>query len=136
MSCSRRCRGPTGEADGEADGGGVAGTTHAGVLEALELLQAWLAAKELGDTRLVFVGSGAVAVDGAEEPGLAAAAVWGLVRSAQSEHPDRFLLVDHVDAAGFPWMGVLAGGEPQLAVRGEKVFVPRLSTCGCARRRA
>ena len=122
--------GSGGEAGGEAGGAGVAGATHAGVLEALELLQAWLAAQELGDTRLVFVGSGAVAVDGAEDPDLAAAAVWGLVRSAQSEHPDRFLLVDHLDAAGFPWMGVLAGGEPQLAVRGEKVFVPRLVRVG------
>ncbi|WP_420710985.1 SpnB-like Rossmann fold domain-containing protein, partial [Streptomyces sp. NRRL S-118] len=40
---------------------------------------------------------GAVSVAG-ESPDVAQAAVWGLVRSAQSEHPDRFRLVDLDDA--------------------------------------
>ncbi|MFC4030550.1 SDR family NAD(P)-dependent oxidoreductase [Streptomyces polygonati] len=48
-----------------------------------------------------------------------AAAVWGLVRSAATEHPGRFVLVDGDEVR-------LAGDEPQLAIRGGAVHVPRL----------
>ncbi len=61
----------------------VAGTT-------LELLQRWLASEALAEARLVVVTRNGVAV-GAEAPDLALAPVWGLVRSAQSEHPGRFV---------------------------------------------
>ncbi len=60
--------------------------------------------------------------------GLVQAPVWGLVRAAQAEFPGRFVLVD-VDGEEASWgvlPGVLGGGEAQLAVRGGKVFVPRL----------
>ncbi|MEU9609884.1 beta-ketoacyl reductase, partial [Streptomyces sp. NPDC048057] len=57
----------------------------------------------------------------------AGAAVWGLVRAAQSENPDRIVLLDAdvtVDAA----LGAaLAAGEPQIAVRGSDFSVPRLA---------
>ncbi|MEK8142974.1 KR domain-containing protein [Streptomyces sp. M10(2022)] len=57
------------------------------------------------------------------------APVWGLVRSAQSEHPDRFLLVD-VDGEA-PDYGSLADlAEPQLAVRSGRLFAPRLVRAG------
>ena len=46
------------------------------------------------DAPLAFVTEGAVALDASESPDPALAAVWGLVRSAQSEHPGRFLLID------------------------------------------
>ena len=46
------------------------------------------------DSRLAFLTRGAVAVGEGESPDPAAAAVWGLVRSAQAEHPGRFLLID------------------------------------------
>ena len=46
------------------------------------------------------------------------------MRSAQSEHPDRFVLAD-VDGDA-PWPALLATGEPQVAVRGGKLLVPRL----------
>ncbi|MFI9796030.1 zinc-binding dehydrogenase, partial [Streptomyces leeuwenhoekii] len=107
-----------------------------------------LAVERAQDARLVVVTRGAVAVDAGEPVrDVARAAVWGLVRSAQSEHPDRFVLLDldpgtgvesvadadedtdtgvgGVDVAGF-----VACGEAQLAVRGGVVRVPRLERWG------
>ena len=58
----------------------------------------------------------------------ASAAVWGLVRSAQSEHPDRFVLVA-VDAPAAPELlaRAVATGEPQLGVTAGQLTVPRLA---------
>src|SRR6185312_12832266 len=73
----------------------------------LALIQEWLAAPELDRARLVLVTRGAVATAAGEGVAdLAAAAVWGLVRSALSENPDRFVLAD-LPAAG--------GGAERLA---------------------
>jgi NADPH:quinone reductase-like Zn-dependent oxidoreductase/NADP-dependent 3-hydroxy acid dehydrogenase YdfG/acyl carrier protein len=54
--------------------------------------------------------------------------VLGLVRSAQSEHSGRFLLVDLDPSADrdVDWGALLAAGESQLAVRGASVLAPRL----------
>ncbi|MEV6831386.1 type I polyketide synthase [Amycolatopsis sp. NPDC051102] len=100
----------------------------------LEAVQEWLAATPGGDPRLVVVTRGAVpAGDGAVlDP--AAAAVWGLVRSAQAENPDRFVLLDldpegDVTAVLGP---VLASGEPQVAVRGTTFTAPRLARAEAA----
>jgi acyl transferase domain-containing protein/acyl carrier protein len=98
----------------------------------LELLQAWLAQERLGDTQLMLVSRGAVAVEDGETPDLVLAPVWGLVRSAQSEHPDRFRLVDldpdaERGAAGLAWAELCAADEPQLALRGGRVLAPRLA---------
>ncbi|MEU3459407.1 type I polyketide synthase [Streptomyces sp. NPDC006733] len=100
---------------------------------ALALVQQWLAADSLGDARLVVTTRRAVSVDG-ETPDIAQAAVWGLLRSAQSEHPGRFALVDlDLDGAGEgagdepDWGAVLDADEQQVAVRGQHVFAPRLS---------
>ncbi|MEU4246184.1 type I polyketide synthase [Amycolatopsis sp. NPDC026612] len=93
---------------------------------ALEVVQAWLAAPALEESRLVVTTRGAVPAGGDHtltDP--AAAAVWGLVRSAQAEHPDRIVLLD-TDGELPPGV-VPASGEPQLAVRGTTVFVPRLA---------
>ncbi|MGW0551887.1 type I polyketide synthase, partial [Streptomyces altiplanensis] len=57
--------------------------------EALASAQSWLADERFAASRLVFVTRGAV---GGTD--VAAAAVWGLVRSAQSENPGCFGLVD------------------------------------------
>ncbi|WP_169807189.1 type I polyketide synthase [Micromonospora rosaria] len=101
------------------------------VLRALELTRAWLAVDgRLGAATLAFVTTGAVAVgDGTPEVDPVAAAVWGLVRSAQSEEPDRFVLVDvDADPAGAQALpAALATGEPQVAVRAGTVHVPRLT---------
>ncbi|NEB02411.1 SDR family NAD(P)-dependent oxidoreductase [Streptomyces sp. SID13726] len=54
------------------------------------------------------------------------AAVWGLVRTAQNEHPDRLVLVA-CDDVSRPLLGAaLATGEPQLALADGTIAVPRL----------
>ncbi|MFF4648144.1 SDR family NAD(P)-dependent oxidoreductase, partial [Streptomyces sp. NPDC001389] len=109
---------------------------------ALALVQERLAAVEAGEDprRLVLVTRNAVRAGGADAagPDPAQAAVWGLVRSVQSEHPDRFVLVDV--EAGVPegpaldagLAAALATGEPQCAVREGSVLVPRLARTGAA----
>ncbi|MBB4909452.1 type I polyketide synthase [Actinophytocola algeriensis] len=93
--------------------------------QALELVREWLSDNE--PEPLVLVTTGAVAVGG-ESPDPAAATVWGLVRTAQSEHPDRFVLVDTDDRPESRDVlpAAVASGETQLAIRAGKVFVPRL----------
>ncbi|MGV9317256.1 SDR family NAD(P)-dependent oxidoreductase, partial [Streptomyces sp. NPDC003691] len=59
---------------------------------------------------------------------LVGAAVSGLVRSAQSEEPGRFTVVETVDSPSPELLaGVLASGEPHVAVRDGKVFARRLA---------
>ncbi|SCL59290.1 Acyl transferase domain-containing protein [Micromonospora eburnea] len=61
---------------------------------------------------------------GQDVPG--AAAVWGLLASAQSEHPGRFVLVDAADA-NLARAAVAVCDEPQLRVDGNgSIRVPRL----------
>ncbi|WP_443667652.1 type I polyketide synthase [Kibdelosporangium banguiense] len=86
-----------------------------------------------GEETLVVVTSGGVAVTPGERVrDLSHAAARGLVRSAQSEHPNRIVQVD-VDtmpesAAALPrvFAAALASGEPEVAVRGGAGWVPRL----------
>ncbi|WP_157574412.1 type I polyketide synthase [Nocardia jejuensis] len=80
------------------------------------------------DHRLVFVTSHAVAVHPHDPIDLSAAAAWGLLRTAQSENPDRILLVDTDDRANYRAAVLLsaAAAEPQLAVRAERTYAPRL----------
>ncbi|MEW2080120.1 SDR family NAD(P)-dependent oxidoreductase, partial [Streptomyces sp. NPDC013433] len=106
-------------------------SVHATVGRALGLVQRWLAGEGLGEARLVVVTRGAVSVGG-EAPDVAQAAVWGLLRSAQSEHPDRFVLVD-LDGDEPDWGVVLGSGEPQLAVRGGRLLAPRLARASAGR---
>jgi NADPH:quinone reductase-like Zn-dependent oxidoreductase len=98
--------------------------------QALDLLWRLLDDEGRIAARLVVVTRGAVATHAGEdvpEPG--AAGVWGLVRTAQAEHPDRFTLVDlGLDGEPAGALGAaLASGEAQLAVRGETAYVPRLA---------
>ncbi len=103
------------------DGVGAA-AAHAATAAVLARVQDWLAGERAG--RLVFRTEGAV---GGHDP--AAAAVWGLVRSAQAEHPDRFVLVDTDDTeasrAALP--GAVASGEPQLLICDGEIRAARLS---------
>ncbi|MFJ3794602.1 SDR family NAD(P)-dependent oxidoreductase [Kitasatospora sp. NPDC090091] len=108
------------------DGGpGAARAVAAGVLG---LVQRWLAVEGLGEARLAVVTRRGVGV-GDEVPDVALAPVWGLVRSAQSEHPGRFVLIDvDAEADGVPeWGSFAAGDEPQFAVRGGRLLAPRLA---------
>ncbi|MER5705964.1 polyketide synthase dehydratase domain-containing protein, partial [Micromonospora sp. NPDC002296] len=106
----------------------------------LGVLRSWLDAGELADTRLVVVTRGAVAAVPADElRDPVGAAVWGLLRSAQSEHPDRIVLAD-VDRDLSPELWDLLAGvaeDPsptggQVAVRGGEVRSPRLTRAGAS----
>jgi polyketide synthase 12 len=114
---------------GSAPEGDEATLAHAGVAGLLSFLQSWLAAESL-DSRLVLVTRGAMGVTHGEAPDPVRAALWGLVRSAQSEHPGRFVLVD-LDAAAdtgeIDWPALLAADEPQLAVRRGNVYALRVA---------
>ncbi|HEY3710250.1 MAG TPA: SDR family NAD(P)-dependent oxidoreductase, partial [Amycolatopsis sp.] len=109
---------------------GTAAEVHAVTAQALGLVQQWLAEDRFADARLVFVTRGAVSAAGEDTPDLAAAAVWGLIRSAQAENPGRFLLIDlDPDPAGGAALvpSLVASGEQQLVLRGEQVLHARLA---------
>lgn len=100
----------------------------------LELVQRWLAGERFAGARLVLVTRGAVAA-GEQVPDPAAAAVWGLVRSAESENPGRFVLVDVEGFEGQDAVAeAVATGEPQLALRGGRILVPRLTALAATER--
>ena len=93
--------------------------------EALAALQSWLAEHDSG--MLIVATRGAVALPGEAVTDLAGAAVWGLVRSAQTEHPGRIVLVDSdVPLDDTTTTEVLAAGEPQVLVRGGIVHTARV----------
>ncbi|MER7468543.1 type I polyketide synthase, partial [Streptomyces sp. NPDC097981] len=132
-----------GQADEDADT--HAGTTpelsaeavHRAAHRALALARTWLGEEpftgdRFADTRLVVLTRGAVAAgadaaDTVTDP--VHAAVRGLLRSAQSENPDRLLLIDtdgsEDSVRALP--AALAAGEPQLAVRAGTLHALRLA---------
>ncbi|MFF5809203.1 type I polyketide synthase [Streptomyces sp. NPDC012746] len=100
---------------------------------ALATVQGWLDNGRFAGARLAVVTRGAVAAHTDTETGdLAHAPVWGLLRAAQTEHPDRFVLVDldDADASGRALADALASEEPELAVRGGALYTPRLARVG------
>ncbi|MER5549674.1 SDR family NAD(P)-dependent oxidoreductase, partial [Streptomyces sp. NPDC002589] len=123
--------------------------TRTALHHVLSLVQDWLADDRFCAAKLVLVTRGAMPADGDQaltDP--VAASVWGLVRSAQSEHPGRLVLLDlasHMPeppdqvtgADGDTDAGTetdpapaLASGEPQVALRGGVTHVPRLAPAG------
>ncbi|WAP59716.1 type I polyketide synthase [Streptomyces sp. S465] len=60
---------------------------------------------------------------------LAGAAVWGLLRTAQTEHPHRIILIDtdHHPASHQALPAVIASGEPQARIRDGAITLPRLT---------
>ncbi|MGW7256864.1 SDR family NAD(P)-dependent oxidoreductase [Streptomyces sp. NPDC054834] len=78
---------------------------------------------------LAVVTRGAVAVRPDADADPRQAAVRGLVRAAQGEHPGRFLLVDldDTDASQESLYAALGTGQTELAVRAGTVFTPRLT---------
>ncbi|MET9957431.1 type I polyketide synthase, partial [Streptomyces sp. NPDC006339] len=120
-------------------GSALAEDAHAAALWALGLVQEWLADARFTGSRLL------VLTDGAAGPVVdnpAQATVWGLIRTAQSEHPDRFALLDwdealHPDADADADADAETGNgdmtvtgavltEPQLALRAGALLAPRL----------
>ncbi|MGP3972081.1 KR domain-containing protein, partial [Streptomyces sp. 6N223] len=113
-----------------------------GELEALQraltLVQEWLAEPRPDDARLVVLTRNAVALDEETAIDPVASAVWGLVRSAQTENPGRLVLLDtdadgdgEADPASEDRVAeavrcALDLDEPQVALRGGRILVPRL----------
>ncbi|WP_370966487.1 type I polyketide synthase [Amycolatopsis sp. cg9] len=109
----------------------VAGTgPHAVAAHVLATAQEWLADERFAAARLVVLTTGALAaLPGDPVPGLAQAPAWGLIRSAQSENPGRFVLLDLDDRSdATAAIGTaLASGEPQLAARAGTLLAARLA---------
>jgi acyl transferase domain-containing protein/NAD(P)-dependent dehydrogenase (short-subunit alcohol dehydrogenase family)/acyl carrier protein len=112
-------------------GSGLLEQIHASAQRVLDMVQAWVQAEDLSDgVLLTFLTQDSIAVPGDENFGLADSAVWGMIRSAQSEHPGQFRVVDvggtkPVDAAALK--NALRRTNPQLAVRAGKVLEPRIA---------
>ncbi|WP_033717113.1 type I polyketide synthase, partial [Mycobacterium avium] len=105
--------------------GDVVTEVYAATRAVLPVLQTWLARDGAGT--LVVSTRGAMTLPREDVTDLAGAAVWGLVRSAQTEHPGRIVLVDTdapLDADAVA--AVLAVGEPQTLLRNGTVYTARV----------
>nr|WP_320774185.1 type I polyketide synthase [Streptomyces sp. CRN 30] len=121
--------------DSSAD---VPEATRAATVWALETAQAWLDDDRFAPSRLLLLTRNAATLaadtDG-QGPDPAHAAARGLLRSAQSEHPDRMVQLDlPADPADgtaallVPGLRTaLAAGEPELVLRDDAVWAPRLA---------
>lgn len=111
--------------------GGPADGVRRELARALDEVQRWLSAdSDDGSGRLVVLTSGAVAVGSSDDVvDLGHAAVWGLLRSAQTENPGRIVLADVDDWADADMAVATAAqtDEPQIAIRDGVVLGPRLT---------
>ncbi|WP_157108055.1 SpnB-like Rossmann fold domain-containing protein, partial [Nocardia amikacinitolerans] len=108
----------------------VPSNAHDLCARAVTVVQEFLGTAALAETRLVITTRGAVAVTASETIiDLAASPIWGLIRSAQAEHPDRFTLIDIDDTIDSRTVvaSALATGQPQLALRRGRAHLPRLT---------
>ncbi|MGW7169877.1 SDR family NAD(P)-dependent oxidoreductase [Streptomyces sp. NPDC054884] len=121
---------PLGSVSGpDGDPGGDPAQAERLTLAAADLVQSWRADSRFAASRLAVVTRGALAVTDREPVrDLAASAVTGLLRSAQTEHPGTFVLIDVDDdpasLAALPQ--ALACGEPEVALRAGRLYRPRL----------
>jgi acyl transferase domain-containing protein/acyl carrier protein len=108
----------------------LAEAIHSLLERTLSLLQAFLVSEALAESKLVLVTDNALAVGEQQEtPSLLQAALVGLLRSAHSEHPERFSLidVDQRSASTDALRGALESDEPELAIRQGLLYMPRLA---------
>jgi polyketide synthase 12 len=110
--------------------GSVVARSRAVVEWTLGLAAQWLGDERFAESRLAFVTCGSAGALGGME-GLVASGVWGLVSSAQSEHPGRFVLVD-VDEGISPeaLASAVECGEERIVVRDGHPSVARLGALG------
>ncbi|MEU1470316.1 type I polyketide synthase [Streptomyces sp. NPDC005761] len=98
--------------------------------EALRTLQVCFGDSRLQGAELVWITRDAVSASpGDQVANWAQAAVWGMVRTARTEQPERVLRLIDLDP-GTPDFRLLArvietGGEPECVLRGETAHVPR-----------
>ncbi len=104
-------------------------TTGRNLHRVLRWTREWLADDRFADSRLVVVTRNACPDGPSDRTDPAAAAVWGFVRTAQTENPGRFVLVDTDgrDASLALVTAAAATGEAQLRVRAGHAAVPRLT---------
>ncbi|MFF0636632.1 SDR family NAD(P)-dependent oxidoreductase [Nocardia sp. NPDC004151] len=103
----------------------IPSAAHDVVHHALAVVRTAIVDERFVSSRLVFLTESAAGPAAANLPQSGA---WGLVRAAQTEHPERFTLVD-VDTDPGSWDALdaaIASGEPQVAIRGGALHVPRL----------
>ncbi|MFF2807619.1 SDR family NAD(P)-dependent oxidoreductase [Streptomyces sp. NPDC058000] len=115
----------------------LAAGIRAATARVLGLVQDWLADEGQAAARLVVVTRRAVSTHvGEDVDDLVHAPVWGLLRAAQAENPERLLLVDvdgaEASTAALPAAvaAATAAGEAQLALRAGAATVPRLARLG------
>ncbi|WP_225828223.1 type I polyketide synthase [Streptomyces naphthomycinicus] len=113
-----------------APGAGDAAAVRETLRAVLTTAQRLLGDDRLAATRTVVLTRGAVRVGAEQDTGaLAHRAVWGMLRSAQAEHPERFVLLDEDGTPGSrqALTAAVATGEPQLALRGGTPYRPLLT---------
>ncbi|RPF24839.1 type I polyketide synthase [Streptomyces sp. TLI_185] len=111
------------------DGGDTPAAVERNLHRVLRWTQDWLREDRFSDSRLVIVTREAFHDDQIPHPDPAAAAIWGFVRTAQTENPGRFTLVD-TDGRPGSWALVPAAaetGEAQLKIRAGTVTTPQLA---------
>ncbi|MFI0193111.1 polyketide synthase dehydratase domain-containing protein, partial [Streptomyces sp. NPDC017082] len=113
-------------------GGDIVTEAHTLTYDTLSLLQRWLGEDLLAGTRLAVITRNAIATspdEGVQD--LAAAPLWGLLRTAQAENPDRFQIIDtdgaDDDASHQALATALASGEPHVAIRRGELLIARLA---------
>ncbi|MEK0814238.1 mycolactone polyketide synthase MLSA2, partial [Mycobacterium ulcerans] len=109
----------------------VSSRIHTLTRQTLTVVQDWLTHPDTTGTRLVIVTRHGVSTSAHDPvPDLAHAAVWGLIRSAQNEHPGRFTLLDTDDNTNSDTLTTaltLPTRENQLAIRRDTIHIPRLT---------
>jgi acyl transferase domain-containing protein/NADP-dependent 3-hydroxy acid dehydrogenase YdfG len=111
------------------DQGAVPDAAHEVARSALTVLLEWLDDQRFAASKLVVLTRRALSVTGDTHPAdVVLAPVWGLVRAAVAENPDRFVLLDtddHADSVR-ALRAAVTSGEPELALRNGTVLAPRL----------
>jgi NADP-dependent 3-hydroxy acid dehydrogenase YdfG/acyl carrier protein len=112
--------------------GALPGGLREAVHQVLATVQAWVAEDRFAGSQLVVATSGAVTTGPDEQiTSMPGAAVWGLVASAQSEHPGHVVLADVDTVADSATLALIAAGvaagEPRFAIRSGGLRVSRLA---------
>ncbi|HKQ69655.1 MAG TPA: SDR family NAD(P)-dependent oxidoreductase, partial [Polyangiaceae bacterium] len=123
VPCCRRAVSPTAN--------DVVNAAHDATGQALALLRRWLTQERLASSRLILLTQRAVPTRHDEDViDLPHAPLWGLVRSAQTEHPDRPILLLDIDDTLSSLRAIpfaLACPDHQLALRDGKLLSPKLA---------
>jgi acyl transferase domain-containing protein/acyl-CoA synthetase (AMP-forming)/AMP-acid ligase II/acyl carrier protein len=110
---------------------GVPAATQTASVQVLTLLQDWLADERFAFCRLVLLTRRAVATGPDEDvQDLSHSPLWGLVRSAQAEYPDRAICLidtDDSEASRAALAAAVLSAQTQVALRSGHQLVPRLA---------